>query len=98
MFLWDTPISSLQFFGYAISLGGLIYYKLGPEQLRASFETIRSRWTAFSGKNPITKTLTLLFTVVTSIFIFFGILVPKYAPDYDLRTFLLSGAASVGLT
>jgi disulfide bond formation protein DsbB len=96
--LWDTPVSSLHFFGYAISLAGLIYYKLGPDQLRASYETTRSSWTAFSAKNPIMKTLILLCTAIILIFALFGILLPTYAPGYDPKTFLLSGAASVGLT
>jgi CBS domain containing-hemolysin-like protein len=98
MLLWDTPVSSLQFFGYAISLAGLIYYKLGPDQLRASLETTRRSWTAFSSKNPIAKTLVLLFAIITSTFIFLGIVAPKYAPGYDPKTFLLTGAASVSLT
>jgi hypothetical protein len=98
MLLWDTPVSSLQFFGYAISLAGLIYYKLGPDQLRSTFDSTRNSWTSFSTRNPITKTLILLCTAVISIFALFGVLLPRYAPGYDPRTFLLSGAASVGLT
>jgi len=97
MILWKTPVSNLQFFGYAISLAGLIYYKLGADQLKASFETARMSWTTFNAKNPIIKTIIALFSVVIIMFILLSFLMPKFAPDYDPRSFLLSGAASVGL-
>jgi hypothetical protein len=97
MMLWHTPVSNLQFFGYAISLGGLNYYKLSPDQIKSSFTTARSDWTTFSSKHPIMKTLIVCFAVFVPIFILLGILIPKFAPDYDPGTFLLSGVANIGL-
>jgi hypothetical protein len=97
MILWKTSVSNLQFSGYAISLAGLIYYKLGADQLKASFETAKMNWTTFNAKHPIIKTIIAVFSVVIIIFILMGVLMPKFAPDYDPRFFLLSGAASVGL-
>lgn len=32
MIIWSNPITIIQVFGYAIALGGLIYYKIGHEQ------------------------------------------------------------------
>lgn len=97
MMLWHTPVSNLQFFGYAISLAGLVHYKLGSDRLRATLETARDGWTGFSGKHPIIKTVVALCSVFVAIFITLGILLPMFAPEYDPRDFLLSGAASVGL-
>lgn len=35
--IWGTYVSGLQFLGYSIALGGLVYYKLGIEGLRGLF-------------------------------------------------------------
>jgi len=35
--IWSTPVTALQIFGYTITLGGLIYYKIGGERIRAVF-------------------------------------------------------------
>ena len=35
--IWSTPITALQLFGYTIALGGLIYYKIGGEQVRVAY-------------------------------------------------------------
>lgn len=35
--IWGTEITALQLFGYAIALAGLIWYKLGSEQARATY-------------------------------------------------------------
>jgi hypothetical protein len=75
----------------------VIYYSLGAEQLKAGFETTRISWTAFSARNPIIKTIIAVFSVIVIIFILLGILMPKFAPDYDPRSFLLFGTASTGL-
>ena len=32
--IWNTHITSLQFFGYSIALGGLVYYKLGGQRIK----------------------------------------------------------------
>jgi hypothetical protein len=97
MMLWHNPVSNLQFFGYAISLAGLIYYKLGAERIKVGFTAAMSQWTIFTAKYPIVKTLIALFSVIVTLFILLGILMPKLAADYDPRTFLLSGAVSIGL-
>lgn len=33
MIIWGTEVTALQFFGYSIALGGMVYYKLGYEQI-----------------------------------------------------------------
>lgn len=42
--IWHTEITALQFFGYSISLAGLIYYSLGYDQL-LKIATLGKGWT-----------------------------------------------------
>jgi drug/metabolite transporter (DMT)-like permease len=44
MFLFKDPVSPLQAFGYAIALGGLIYYKLGAEKLKEYMGQGSMKW------------------------------------------------------
>ena len=87
----------MQFFGYAISLGGLIYYKAGSDQLRSVFQTARNEWKAFSAKHSMLRTEMAVFSVLALACTLLGVLLPNFAPDYDIRGVLLSGAASVRL-
>jgi hypothetical protein len=57
MMLWYTPVSKLQFLAYAISLAGLMYYRLGLDQLGTILVSVRNDWTAFSAKHRILKTV-----------------------------------------
>ncbi|KAI5805225.1 DUF250 domain membrane protein [Geopyxis carbonaria] len=34
--IWNTTVTALQFLGYAVALGGLVYYKLGRDKIRES--------------------------------------------------------------
>jgi hypothetical protein len=38
--IWSTPVTALQMFGYAIALGGLIWYKIGGEQAQAAYQKL----------------------------------------------------------
>ncbi|GAM83858.1 hypothetical protein ANO11243_018480 [Dothideomycetidae sp. 11243] len=42
--LFGDPVSGLQIFGYSIALAGLVYYKLGPERLKAYANGIFRKW------------------------------------------------------
>ena len=35
MLLYGDPVTGLQFFGYSIALGGMIYYKLGYDAIKS---------------------------------------------------------------
>lgn len=37
--IWRTPISPIQFLGYAVALAGLVYYSLGWDQMVALSQT-----------------------------------------------------------
>lgn len=49
MFLWGTPVTLLQAFGYSIALVGMFYYSAGPETSRTHFDACRSSWHRLSG-------------------------------------------------
>ncbi|KAI9816097.1 MAG: hypothetical protein M1832_005180 [Thelocarpon impressellum] len=55
MMIWGDPVSPLQFFGYSIALGGLMYYKLGAEQLKEHFAHAGRAWADFGAKRPATR-------------------------------------------
>ncbi|KKA29836.1 hypothetical protein TD95_000464 [Thielaviopsis punctulata] len=40
MMIWGTPVTALQFFGYSIALGGLVYYKTPYDKLVAQLNDI----------------------------------------------------------
>jgi hypothetical protein len=44
MAIWGTQITNLQFFGYSIALGGMLYYKLGAEQLKGYLGQAGRSW------------------------------------------------------
>jgi len=35
--IWATPLTAIQLVGYSIALGGLIWYKVGNEQVKQTF-------------------------------------------------------------
>lgn len=42
--IWHTSIGSLQFLGYSIALGGLVYYSLGYDQFAKGYHLARDHW------------------------------------------------------
>jgi hypothetical protein len=79
MMIWGTPISGLQFFGYMIALGGLLYYKLGSEQLKQYAGSAGRSWNEFGTNKPVTRKLVTIGAVLTTMFILVGGLAPTYA-------------------
>lgn len=41
MIIWGTIVTGLQFFGYSVALGGLVWYKLGAEKLKEHLGTLK---------------------------------------------------------
>ena len=67
MAIFGTIVTPLQFLGYMIALGGLIYYKLGAEVIGQYASPVTNRWSAFGQNRPgLRKLVTLglgIFTV-----------------------------------
>jgi len=85
MAIWGTQVTGLQFFGYSIALGGMVYYKLGFEQLKGHIGEMNRQWADFGNRKPVLRKLTIIIASAFFIFTLFGGLAPTYAPEYDPR-------------
>jgi len=94
MMIWGTKVSAMQFFGYSIALGGLLYYKLGAEQIKQYISQGGRTWSEFGVQRPVARKLVIFALVVTTIVILLGGLAPTYAPS---QTKNLKDYISVGL-
>lgn len=82
MIIWGTQVSGLQFFGYSIALGGMLYYKLGADTLKAYAAQAGREWSELGNTRPVLRKLILIGGVTTLIFLLFGGVAPRYAPGY----------------
>lgn len=83
MAIWGTPVSGLQFFGYSVALGGMVYYKLGYDQFKGYIGEAGRHWAEFGARKPILRKLSIIVMSVFVLFTLFGGLAPTYAPEYD---------------
>lgn len=94
MMIWGTQVSATQFFGYSIALGGLLYYKLGAEQLKQYISGAGRSWSEFGVQRPVARKLVVFGLVVVTMLILLGGLAPSYAPAQtkSLRDYLSTSA------
>lgn len=97
MLIWGTVVSALQFFGYSIALVGLIYYKLGAEQLKGYFAEGTRQWAEFGARRPVLRKLIILSAVFVTLFFFIGGLAPT-AVEYVPKNYLDAAKNAVGST
>ena len=97
MLIWGTPVSALQFFGYGIALSGLVYYRLGIEQLKQMAGNAGRSWQEFGITRPVTRKIVVFVAVITTLFILLGGFAPTYAPEQtkSLKDYL-SGRGGTG--
>jgi len=96
MMIWGTPVSKTQFFGYTIALGGLLYYKLGSDQLKQHLSQAGRSWSEFGVQRPAMRKVLVLGLVLIIIFLLLGGLAPTYAPTQtkNLKDILSTGIGS----
>ncbi|ETI26058.1 hypothetical protein G647_02835 [Cladophialophora carrionii CBS 160.54] len=80
MLIWGTPVTNLQFFGYSIALGGMLYYRLGAEQLKGYLQQAGRSWSEFGVQRPAMRKALVFGLVLVTIFLLLGGLAPTYAP------------------
>lgn len=97
MIIWGTVVTPLQFFGYSIALGGLVFYKLGNE-VKSYISNASLVWANYGQRHPIVRKLIVLGSVFITIFLLLGGLAPTYAPQYDPAAYLNGGKFSTGGT
>ena len=71
MLIWGTQVSALQVIGYSIALGGMIYYKLGYDQIKGYTSEAGRRWAEFGANKPILRKLSI---IILALFIFLALL------------------------
>jgi hypothetical protein len=81
MLIWNTQVSGLQFFGYSIALGGMVYYKLGYETLKTYAGEAGRQWADFGNKKPVLRKISIIVLVVLTVLFLLGGVAPTYAPD-----------------
>lgn len=83
MVIFFDPVSPLQAFGYSIALGGLMYYKLGGEKIKAYMAEGQRSWSEYGVRQPVMRKVIVFGTVLLTVFVIFGGLAPTIAPEYD---------------
>lgn len=66
---YETPVSGLQLCGYAIALGGLIYYKLGGDKIREYAQHGNRQWAEFGATSPAKRRLVIIGTTVVLVLV-----------------------------
>lgn len=79
--IWGTPISPLQYFGYAIALCGLVYYKLGGATIKAQFSEMGRHWAEYGAKHPALRKLIVFGSIILILFVVLGGLAPTVGYD-----------------
>ncbi|KAF2203916.1 TPT-domain-containing protein [Delitschia confertaspora ATCC 74209] len=79
MLLFKDPVSLLQAFGYSIALGGMLYYKLGADEIKRYLTEGRMKWAEFGSTQPVARKLTV-FGVILFCIILFGTFGQSYSP------------------
>lgn len=95
--IWGTAVSGTQFFGYSIALGGLMYYKLGAEQIKGYLAQGGRSWQELGQTKPALRKFVVFGAVLLVMFLLLGGLAPTYAPQQTdkLRGYLGTVGAGV---
>jgi hypothetical protein len=80
MMIWGTQVTGLQFFGYSIALGGMVYYKLGYEAIKGYAGEAGRQWADFGNRRPVLRRIAIIALVLMTVFVVLGGLAPSYDP------------------
>jgi len=72
MAIWGKPVSGTQWFGYCIALGGLVYYKLGYQQITGYASEGQRRWAEYGATRPAQRKMIIFGAVIMSLFVVYG--------------------------
>ena len=85
MLIWGTQVSALQFFGYSLALSGMLYYKLGAEQLKGYASQLGRSWSEFGVQRPALRKMVVFFAILLMTLALLGGLVPTFNPETKQR-------------
>ena len=73
MAIFGDPVAPLQYFGYSIALGGLMYYRLGGEKMKQLSTDTRLAVGSFQRDNPgASKVLTIVAALAVVAWVAYG--------------------------
>lgn len=84
MMIWGTIVTPLQFLGYSIALAGLVYYKLGGEQIHKNIEAVNQGWRNFGSRRPLLRKFVMFIIAFATVYMVVDLLAPSFAPRYDV--------------
>ena len=92
--IWGTPVTLLQFFGYSLALAGMIYFKLGADNIKTAFAEGGRQWAAYGNNHPAQRKIVVFFVVITTLFLLMTGLAPTLG--YDTSGILTSARGWFG--
>ncbi|KAJ3475132.1 hypothetical protein NLG97_g9563 [Lecanicillium saksenae] len=81
--IWDTQVTPLQTFGYAGSLLGMIYYKLGYAQIKDQVAELQRYWAGLGSERIILQRLSAIFMAI--VFCIFLLVLLRRYEGYRLK-------------
>lgn len=96
MMIWQTPVTATQFFGYSISLVGLVYYKLGADKIREYTGQAGRVWAEYGTNHPAQRRFVIIGAGLLVFFLLMGSMAPSYAPEQVDRVKGILGGATPG--
>lgn len=72
MMIFRDPVSPLQFFGYSIALGGLVYYKLGADKIKEHLGSGQRAWADYGVRHPAARKLIVIGLVLVTVILLLG--------------------------
>lgn len=95
MIIWGTQVTALQFFGYSIALGGMVYYKLGFEAIKGYAGEAGRQWADFGNRQPILRRVSIIVFALLALFVLLGGFAP--AGGIDTAAYLNEAKSKVGM-
>ena len=96
MIIWGTQVTALQFFGYSIALGGMVYYKLGFEAIKGYAGEAGRQWADFGNRQPVLRRIATIVLALFTVFALLGGFAP--AGGIDTAAYLNEAKSKDGMS
>lgn len=70
--LFGSPVTFTQWFGYSIALAGMVYYKLGYNQIAGYARDGSRMWAEYGTTNPAQRKMVIFGAVILFLFLLVG--------------------------
>jgi hypothetical protein len=82
MFIFHDPVTGQQFFGYSLALAGLVWYKLGADQIRSLATNSRLQFAEYRQQNPARTRIIALVAILAVVAFILWAWSPAQASGY----------------